>query len=122
VPGGDVPQAGVEGAGDAPKYFDDLQLKPTPNKSYFWSGKSNGIGGVDTARSIAGKNGGVTLESMIESQGIDMPKYDLSNQASIHAWENASAAYARQSSGEVRAIIGSRLIHKIFGAEWNYPR
>ena len=71
--------------------------------------RSNGVGGPENAASIARKNGGVTLETTLESQGIKMPKYDLSDRSSINAWESASATYARQASGEVRAIVGSNV-------------
>ena len=87
------------------KYFDDIQLKTEPNKSYFWSGL--GETGASTAANIAGKNGGVTLETTIEVQGVKMPKWDFNNPSAVETWKNASSAYARQASGEVRAVIGS---------------
>ncbi len=46
---------------------------------------------------------------MIESKGIDMPEWDMDNPATIKAWEDVSAEYARQVSGDVRAVIGSEL-------------
>ncbi|SBV99489.1 hypothetical protein KL86CLO1_11207 [uncultured Eubacteriales bacterium] len=58
---------GTEGAEDATKYFDDVQLKTEPSKAYFWSGL--GETGAETAATIAKKYGGVTLETTIEWAG-----------------------------------------------------
>jgi hypothetical protein len=46
---------------------------------------------------------------MIESNCIKMPEWDINNPFSIKAWEDASAAYANQVSGKVRAVIGATL-------------
>lgn len=99
----------LEGAGDVTKYFDDVQLKTEPNKAYFWSGKSNGVGGADTATSIAKKNGGVTLETTLESQGIKIPEFNINDPAAVEAWQRASTTYASQASGGVRSIVGSSI-------------
>ena len=93
--------------GNQSKYFEDTQLKTEPNISFFWSGKSNGIGGPEVAAQIAKSHGGVTLESTLESQSITMPEWDFSDSDAIREWRYASATYAKQVSGEVRAIIGS---------------
>ena len=95
------------GAGEDIEYFDDIQLKTEPNKAYFWSGL--GETGAETTASIAKKNGGVTLETIIEGQGIKMPKFDIKNPNAVEAWQEASAVYAKQVSGEVRAVISSNL-------------
>ena len=100
---------GTEGAGKSVKYFDDVHLKTESNKSYFWSGKSNGVGGPENAAKIAGKNGGVTLETTLESQGIKMPEFNINDPAAVKAWQSASTTYASQVSGEVRAIVGSNV-------------
>jgi len=99
----------IEDAGKVEKFFDDDQLITEPNKAYFWSGNSNGIGGKEFAREYASKNSGITLEALMESKGIKMPIWDISNPIAQKAWDNASATYARQVSGEVRAIIGKRV-------------
>jgi hypothetical protein len=98
--------AGVagEGAGKAGKHFDDVQLKTEHNKAYFWSGM--GETGAESAARIAKKNGGVTLESAIEAQGIRLPKWEFNDPSAVKAWQNASETYAKQASGEVRAVIG----------------
>ena len=38
-----------------------------------------------------------------------MPKWDFDVPESIKAWEDTSAAYAKQVSGDVRAIVGPKL-------------
>jgi hypothetical protein len=88
-------------------YFKDEQLKTESNTAYFWSGNSNGIGGKDFAMNHAAKNSGTTLESLMKNQGIEMPTWDISAPNSIKAWEDASARYAGQASGEVHALIGT---------------
>lgn len=85
------------------------QLKTEPNTAFFWSGKTNGIGGADVAAEIARGKGGVTLETLIDETGIQMPEWDFNNPSSMDAWDIASASYAEQVSGEVRAIVGTKL-------------
>lgn len=85
------------------------QLATQPNTAFFWSGRTNGIGGQDIAMQIALSRNGVTLESKIASENIVMPEWDLGNAASVQAWEEVSAAYANQVSGEIRAVVGQQL-------------
>jgi len=49
------------------------------------------------------------LEGLIDAKGITMPVWDISNPLSVKAWEDVSAAFANQVSGEVRAVIGEQL-------------
>ncbi|WP_260209213.1 hypothetical protein [Apibacter adventoris] len=49
-------------------------MKTAPNTAHFWSGRTNGIGGMDVAADIAKKNGGTTLEMLIEKHKIVMPE------------------------------------------------
>ncbi len=84
-------------------------FKTEANKSFFWSGKTNGIGGVNLAMEIASSKGGTTLEGLIDAKNIDLPNWDLSNPQSVEAWKEVSRLYAEQASGEVRAIIGKDL-------------
>ena len=95
--------------GEGSKYFKDEQLITEPNTAYFWSGNSNGIGGKDFAREYANKNGGTTLEKLMDEQGITMPNWNVNNPASLQAWRSASSSYARQASGVVHALIGSKV-------------
>jgi uncharacterized Zn-binding protein involved in type VI secretion len=85
------------------------KLATKPDTAFFWSGKTKGMGGADIAEDIARNRGGVTLESTIKDKYIDMPEWDFDNPQSIKAWEDVSAAYAKQVTGEVRAIVGEEL-------------
>ena len=85
------------------------QLKTEPDTAFFWSGRTEGIGGADTAANIAKGKGGVTLESIIEAKKIVMPEWDFNNPSTMEAWDLASGAYAEQVSGEIRAVVGSEL-------------
>ena len=101
----------VEGGTNSLINIDEIRpkLKTEPNTAFFWSGRTDGIGGADNAAAIAKSRGGVTLESTIESKKIVMPEWDFNNPSTMEAWDLASAAYAEQVSGEIRAIIGDEL-------------
>ena len=86
-----------------------LQLKTKPNKAFFWSGLTDGIGGEKVAAQIAKERGGVTLEVLIDKFKINMPAWDKNNKKALEVWDNVSAAYAEQVSGEVHAVIGAKL-------------
>jgi len=108
--GNSIIKGGIDTAGNLDsinQYFKKSQFVTEPNTAYFWSGM--GEDGSSTAAAIASKNGGVTLESVIETQGIQMPKWDFDDSASIQAWKDASLYYAEQASGEVKAVIGPGL-------------
>ena len=105
---------GAAGVGEIAKTAGKLEeivplLKTEPDTAFFWSGRSNGIGGAEKAMEIAGPKGGTTLEGLIDAKGIEMPAWDINDPASIKAWQNVSAEYAKQVSGEVRAVVGSQL-------------
>ncbi|MEG0450478.1 MAG: transposase, partial [Lysinibacillus sp.] len=84
-------------------------LKTDPNTAFFWSGRTNGVGGAEIAEEIAKSKSGVTLESTIKDKEIDMPEWNFNNPNSIKAWEDVSAEYARQVEGEIRAVVGKEL-------------
>lgn len=118
VPEVDLPRGkvdvktGIEGGTGGIKFdIDEIrpQLKTEPDTAFFWSGKTDGVGGADVAAEIAKEKGGVTLESTIDTKGITMPEWDFNNPSSMDAWDMASAAYAEQVSGEVRAVVGAEL-------------
>jgi hypothetical protein len=44
------------------------KLKTEPDTAFFWSGRTDGIGGADLAADIAKRKHGVTLESTIEAK------------------------------------------------------
>ena len=85
------------------------RLKTDPDTAFFWSGRTDGIGGMDVAKKIAKNKGGVTLESTIDDTNIVMPEWDFNTPSSVTAWEEASNVYAEQLSGEIRAVVGSEL-------------
>ncbi|EHC6231739.1 transposase [Listeria monocytogenes serotype 1/2a] len=85
------------------------KLKTEPDTAFFWSGRTEGVGGADIAADVAKSKGGVTLESTIGNKNIEMPDWDFNNPESMKAWDLASGSYAEQVSGEVRAVVGSDL-------------
>ncbi|MBM5720260.1 T7SS effector LXG polymorphic toxin [Listeria ivanovii] len=84
-------------------------LKTNSDEAFFWSGRTNGIGGADAAEKIATSKNGVTLESTIKNKGIKMPEWNFDNPKTIIDWEGVSEIYASQVTGEVRAVVGSEL-------------
>lgn len=106
------------GQGDKPPP-PDKKTKPRltgvhtePNTAFFWSGKTNGVGGQDVAATVAKQRGGKTLEMLIEERGIKMPKWDANNPASVKAWQDISEQFAKGVSGEVRGVIGQNVRDK----------
>ena len=91
-------------------------LKTKPDTAFFWSGNTNGIGGMDVAANIAKKNGGVTLEMVLDRQNIRMPEFNLNDSNSVEIWQKSSADYAKQATGVVRAVIGNSINPK---GVWN---
>ncbi|EAC3781094.1 transposase [Listeria monocytogenes] len=85
------------------------KLKTEPDTAFFWSGRTEGVGGADIAADVAKSKGGVTLESTIGNKNIEMPDWDFNNPESMKAWDLASGSYAEQVSGEVRAVVCSDL-------------
>jgi hypothetical protein len=85
-------------------------LKTDKDGAFFWSGRtSKGKDVTDMALEIAQGKGGNTLEGMLAKYNIDMPTWDASNPAVVKIWEDVSALYATQVSGEVRAVLGKNL-------------
>jgi hypothetical protein len=64
-----------------PKSIDGIKhlIKVDKNKSFFWFGNTNGIGGEARALEIAESQGGITLEGLLKNKNIDMPVWDASN-------------------------------------------
>ncbi|MGB4776179.1 MAG: hypothetical protein WBP45_13470, partial [Daejeonella sp.] len=84
-----------------------LLLKTDVNKAFFWSGRtSNGVGVMDMALEIAQGKGGTTLEGILEKYKITMPEFNDNIPSVVKLWEDVSALYATQVSGEVRAVLG----------------
>jgi hypothetical protein len=84
-------------------------VETKPNTAFFWSGKTEGVGGEAVARQIATDNKGTTLEALIENRNIQMPAWDATNPEVVKAWKAVSADYATGSTGTVRAVIGQNL-------------
>lgn len=85
------------------------QLATDPDSAFFWSGRTESVGGPEIAEAIAKSRDGVTLESTLTDKNIEMPRWDPKDPLSIKAWEEVSASYARQVSGEVGAVVGQSL-------------
>jgi len=84
-------------------------VKTQPNTAFFWSGRTEGVGGMDSAAAIAKANGGTTLEMLLEEQKIKMPNWDANNPTVVNEWGQISKAYAQGACGLVRGVIGKEL-------------
>ncbi|WP_321143726.1 hypothetical protein [Pseudomonas extremaustralis] len=84
-------------------------VSTNPSEAFFWSGRTDGVGGADIAQQIAAQQGGTTLEALMAQRGIQMPAWDATNPAVVKAWQDISAEYASGVSGTVRAVIGQSL-------------
>lgn len=82
-----------------------VKLKTNINEAFFWSGRSNGIGGEKIALEIALSKNGITLEGLISKNNIPMPKWEDNPKI----WSAISKKYASLVEGEVRGVIGKRL-------------
>lgn len=97
------------------------RLKTAVNEAFFWSGRADGIGGEMIALEIATSKKGITLEALIEKNNIAMPDWDITNPKSIKIWQKTSESYAKQSSGEIRAIIGKNVRGNSVWNEYELP-
>ena len=77
---------------------------------------------MDYAADVAKKNNGITLEMLVENNKVSLPKWDFNNPTTVKAWANASALYAKQASGEIRALIGIKLRENNFWENIELPR
>ncbi|URV23735.1 RHS repeat-associated core domain-containing protein [Burkholderia gladioli] len=84
-------------------------MKTQPDTAFFWSGRTNGVGGMDPAAAIAKANGGTTLEMLLEQQKVKMPAWDANNPTVVNEWGQMSKAYAQGACGLVRGVIGKEL-------------
>ncbi|QAY72187.1 hypothetical protein ET445_01365 [Agromyces protaetiae] len=83
--------------GPTPGFHPDGTIDPTAFKTasdeaFFWSGRSNGIGGADVAGVYASDFGGTTLEQLMERRGIEMPEWNPDDPDVVGTWKAASAA------------------------------
>jgi hypothetical protein len=112
-----VPDFGdIPGTGPYP-LPERAQLTPPSDGSFFWSGRNAdgmGIGpisagGNGAADLIAGGSNATTLEGLLESNGINPPKWSPTDTYADNWWSAVSQMYAENSSGEVYAVIGPNL-------------
>jgi hypothetical protein len=97
--------------------IDDLRAltRTDPDTAFYWSGRdASGVGvgpdGSGIAESIASGSGGRTLEQTLAANGVDpLPVWNQKDPESVRFWEDASAAFAENASGQVRAVVGSDL-------------
>ncbi len=102
--------------GTLPSCEDLVHLtKSEPDAAHFWSGRDasgTGVGpdGSGIAERIAGGSNGTTLEMTLEKNGINpLPAWNRHDPESVRFWEDASAAFAENTRGQVTAVIGSDL-------------
>jgi filamentous hemagglutinin family protein len=110
-------QAGSSAA--TPKVGFEGKLGTKPDSAFFWSGPAPAADGsvnsdvtMNKARDYALASKGDTMETVMERNGVKMPKYgegatQEERDASIKAWGDASAEYARNAKGSVKAVIGN---------------
>jgi hypothetical protein len=85
------------------------KFETPPNTAFFWSGRTNGVGGEARALEIANSYDGATIEKLISTENIEMPVYRPDDPFSKKAWNDASYEYANRASGEVKVILGKQL-------------
>ena len=91
--------------------IDELRAltRTAPDTAFYWSGRdANGVGvgpdGSGIAENIASGNGGRTLEQKLAANGVDpLPVRNQKDPESERFWEDASAAFAENASGQARA-------------------
>jgi RHS repeat-associated protein len=84
-------------------------VKTEPNQAFFWSGRTEGVGGEHVAKQVATAHGGTTLELQLEKNGVVMPPWDPNNPKAVKEWEEISKSYAQQACGLTRGVIGQEL-------------
>jgi len=97
--------------------IDELRAltRTDPDTAFYWSGRdANGVGvgpeGSGIAENIASGSGGRTLEQTLAANGVHpLPVWNQKDPESVRFWEEASATFAENASGQVRAVVGSDL-------------
>ncbi len=80
------------------------RLATEPNKTFFWSGVSEG-----DAAAIAQSKGGYTLESFLRAKGIESPGDPFADPKIFAEWEALSKEFAQNASGEARVVLGANV-------------
>ncbi|MEO8179069.1 MAG: pre-toxin TG domain-containing protein [Deltaproteobacteria bacterium] len=82
------------------------RLGTEANQAVFWSGL--GKDGDLVAKAWVEKNGGKTMERVLEERGIKLPSYPTNGsavpEATEKAWRDASREFAQGASGDVRVL------------------
>lgn len=97
------------------------KLKTEPNEAFFWSGRTDGIGGKETALEIALSKKGITLEALVDKFKIPMPEWDMKIPSSVETWQKISQSYAKQASGEVRVVMGESVRNDSVWNQYEFP-
>jgi len=93
-------------------------VKTERDQAFFWSGRTEGVGGEHVAKQVAIAQGGTTLELQLERNGVVMPPWDPNNPKAVKEWKAISKSYGQQACGLTRGVIGQELrIDNIWEAE-----
>lgn len=87
---------------------DRFDATTSPDGAVFWSGRTaDGGSSMDKAAAYAHGNDGMTLEQLLEQQGMtnDMPN-DWSDPRTIATWQAISEKLAANANGDVTAVHG----------------
>jgi Flp pilus assembly pilin Flp len=95
------------------------KLGTEANQAVFWSGI--GANGEQVAKSWAEKNGGKTMEKIMEERGVKLPPWPTSGpvpEATEKAWRDASREFAQGASGNVRVLQGDSVgVGRVWGKD-----
>ncbi len=80
------------------------RLATGPDRAVFWSGL--GRNGPATAANLATRQGRATLETTLSTRGVKLPRWEVSNPASVAAWRQASHSFGAGATGHVRVLQG----------------
>jgi hypothetical protein len=58
---------------------------------------------------MADSHGGITLEGLLDRNGVMPPKWSFDDPGAQEWWSQVSGTYAENVQGEVRAVIGPNL-------------
>src|SRR5262249_7283929 len=92
----------------------NIPLASPKDKTFFWSGYTDGAGGEDLAKKYAQQNGGETLESTLEKKKLykkpqdspdnKMPEWGKPGAEKV--WTDVSQNFAAGASGKVYVVLG----------------
>jgi Flp pilus assembly pilin Flp len=95
------------------------KLGTEANQAVFWSGI--GADGEQVAKAWAEKNGGKTMEKIMEERGVKLPPWPKAGdvpEATEKAWRDASREFAQGASGDVRVLQQDSVgVGRVWGKE-----